>query len=104
MKYLEHERDFIPICLNSRYRFFFVQMREIKFFFIFFTQYTQLFPSVHPFFSRSDLIYEILKHKIKIKIKIYETNSLYICKFAHTLLFLCKTSLFENNEYYIKLK
>lgn len=85
MKYLEHERDFIPICLNSRYRFFFVQMREIKFFFIFFTQYTQLFPSVHPFFSRSDLIYEILKHKIKIKIKIYETNcSTYVNLHIHS--------------------
>lgn len=82
-------------------------MRNKFFFYFFFTQYTQLFPSVHPFFSLAQTSFTKFSStkKKKIEIKIYEWNELlYICKFARTLLFSCKISLFKNNEYYIQIK
>lgn len=104
MKYLEHERDFLVIIF-----LFFLQnkMREINFFFTFFLHNIHssfplciLFsPSLRPHLRNSQA------QKKKIEIKIYEWNELlYICKFARTLLFSCKISLFKNNEYYIQIK
>lgn len=104
MKYLEHERDFLVIIF-----LFFLQnkMCEINFFFTFFLHNIHssfplciLFsPSLRPHLRNSQA------QKKKIEIKIYEWNELlYICKFARTLLFSCKISLFKNNEYYIQIK